>query len=431
MSKKSDTLERANSFITAFEVTDATEPMQAELAKFMQVNYKLSRQEIADAMGLTLRQVQTRLVSYKAYAAKGLIPTGILGDGNTSAYLEDPREAVIKDEEERINRGYANAEAREALDASIFEERFAAAVAKHIPTERNIETIESLYAKVKPKRPATAGEEEAAIAIMSDWHLGLENPFYGEEIAVKALNRFVEKTVRLTELHRTQCPVRKIYFCPLGDEIQGSSGNFPAQRWTVHTTAVDQADALTGHLISTIERLLVEYDEVEIVAMPGNHGALYSKKVSVEPDHSNIEHVAHRTLRWVFRNHPRVKFHLTDEWYQVVDIMGVRFLMQHGHMLGGGAGNFDGMVATFRKLADVLPEYDAAVVGHFHRLARLPLPTSFGKTGLRTLYMNGTSILGDEHSLQFGAGHTRAWWCLFAGGQNPKITAEYAVNLYE
>lgn len=425
MTKKSAVLEEANVFVTSLHLTN--EYQEAEAAKHLQTSYSLTRQEIAGVLGLSLRQTMSRLVSYKLYVAKGFIPTGVL-PVNTR---KDQRTEVVADEDARINRGLTLVETKQALDGAIFEERFALAVAKHIPNDRNIAKIEALYTKVSQARKPSKGDEEAAIAIMSDWHLGLVNPHYNYEIAEKCLNRFIDKTIRLTELHRTQCPVRKVYFCPLGDEIQGSSGNFPAQRWTVHETAVDQAESLVGHLVTSVERLLVEFDEVEIVAMPGNHGALYSKKTSVEPDHANIEHVAHRTLRWAFRNNPRVKFHMTEEWYQVVDIMGVRFLMQHGHALGGGAGSFDGMVNIFRKLADVLPEYDAAVVGHFHRLARLPLPAPFGKTGLRTLYMNGTSILGDQHSLQFGAGHTQAWWCLFAGGSDPKVTAEYAIPLHE
>jgi hypothetical protein len=426
LSKKSETIEDVNQHLIALNYNQAwSEVEQAEIAKILQTEYKLSRQEIANVMGLTLRQVQTRLVSFKAYAAKGLIPTGM----PFVSWKENPRETVIKDEEERIARGYANAEAKEALDASIFEERFAAAVAKHIPTERNIEHVESMYFQNFINRMPSSGSEEAAVAVMSDWHYGLENSIFNAGVAQEVINRFVNKTIRLTELHRTQCPVKTLYFCPIGDNLQGSSGNFPAQRWTVHSTAVDQAEVLTGTLVRMIERWLIEYDKIIVYPRRGNHGNLYPKKVSVEPDHANIETVVHRTLRWIFKDNPRVEVHCNDEeWYTLANFMGVKALLTHGDAIPG-AGSFDGILGTFRKLNDILPTHDIAIMGHFHRRASLPMPSPFGSRKPRTLYLNGTAVLGDTHGEQYGAAHSTQWWNLFVN--NERVTAEYAVSLYD
>lgn len=401
-------------------------PGQAELCYNLQQKFKLTRAQIATVTDLTLRQVQTRLKQYRKFAASGDIPSAEYLATGLSTTAVSPYEDLVDEEYEKEEQSSATRDANFIVRHRMFEDAVAEKVAPLIaPIKADLKAVEALWksARNKSKRQ----DAEIAVACKSDWHYGLENNLYDEKIAGEVNDRFVKKILRLTDLHRTQCPVRQLYYVLNGDNIQGSSANFPSQRWTVRMTAADQTEGYVATEIKNIETFLIDYDEVIVVCQEGNHGAIYPRKTSLEPDHANFETMAHRALRWAFRDCKRVKFLLPDEWYQVVDIDGYKLLTTHGHHISG-AGSMDGIVSSFRKLQDILPYFDAFIVGHFHRSARLTMPQSYGSRKPRTGYMSGTAILGDTHSERFGAAHSNQWWVFFTGGG--RVTAEYLVDLY-
>lgn len=399
-------------------------PAQAEFCHALQSKFKLTRAQIANVTDLTERQVKTRLKQYRKFVATGEIPSVEYAEvkpSDSTAALDDLIDEELSKEEQSV----ANSEGTFLVRKRMIEDAIAEAAARCMPSSHDLKAVEKLWrsARTRPSKRRV----ETAVALKSDWHVGLENNHYNDKVAIEVNDRFIRKTLRLTELHRTQCEVRKIVYILAGDNIQGSSANFPAQRWTVRLTAADQTEIYIGTEVKNIETLLVDYDEVEVVAMPGNHGNIYPKKTSVEPAHANFETMAHRALRWAFRNEPRVKFILTDEWYNVIDIDSYKLLVTHGHHISGG-GSLDGIRASFRKLQDILPYFDAFAVGHFHQFARLTMPQSFNSHRPRAGFMNGTAILGDTHSDQFGSAHSNQWWNFFV--HDGSLTAEYPVNLY-
>jgi hypothetical protein len=423
LTKKEIQLDDANHFMSGHNVELLTIVEQAEMCKTLQTRLKLTRQEIADVMGLTRRQVETRLVEFKNFAAKGLLPTGTF-----PVYTEDPQGELLKDEVERITRLEINRDTKIVAQQEIFEERLTQAIGKYVHEPRDTKHIDTMYRELKKARPKSKRTEEVAVALQSDSHFGLVNSHFNDEIAKAANDRFIRKVIRLTELHRSEVPVKTIHYVLNGDNIQGSGANFPNQRWSTDQTAVDQMEMFIGIAVENIENLLLCFDNVVVDGMPGNHGYIASKKTNGEPDHANFETIAHRTLRWIFRNNKRVSFNLTDEWYQVVDIGGRQTLITHGHSIPG-AGSLDGILATFRRLQSILPYYDDVLLGHFHRTERLAMSRVFGSTAERTLRMGGTMVLGDEFSEKMGASHTNEFWMYF--NASGKTTAEYVIPLYE
>lgn len=395
---------------------------QAEAAKLMQERFRLTRAEIGNVLGITTRQVLTRLAEYKNYAAKGLIPTGNIPLG----LLEEPAEEVKEDFLESQSRTEINRETKELVKIDVVLDRIAEKVAGTLPSKNELRRIDEAFRLAKKQRRRIKGDEEGVSATVSDWHLGLVNEYYNLDTARDILNRFVGKIIRLTDLHRMQCPVRRVYLNLIGDNIQGSYANFSSQRWTTTLASVDQTQMLVEAMVGVIENLLVEFDEVEVSGCHGNHGYILPGKTTTEPDQANYETIAHRTLQWAFRHNKRVKFNLLEgRWYQIVNMYGYRLAMLHGHTIPG-AGSFDGIQSAVRKLN--MPDYDGMIMGHFHRAGRIPLPMFFGSRVPRTLYLNGTAIIGDDHSERFGSAHTQEWWIKFLG--NGRVTAEYPVPLY-
>ena len=397
-------------------------PEQSEVAHILKNRYKFTRQQIADFMGLTHRTVMTRLHTYKLYAAEGRIPSGHFAEG---AGEEAPLQSVLLDEVERQNRSAATKLSNIFLRGDILEQRLIAAMAPQLPTPADIKAVEALYKSAKRSKFKTNPKsEEMAMATISDLHLGLDTAQHPYKKAIEANDNYVRRVIKLTDLHRANFRVKTIHLNLLGDLIQGSSANYPSQRWDTTIPAAIQIERATEVYVRTIETFLIDFDEVIVNCSPGNHGNLAKDQT----DPGNWETIMHRSLRWAFRDNKRVKFNIEeDDFFQVVDVMGVKFLLMHGHALKGGA--FEQLITSFRKYADILPAFRYAIIGHFHRFARLPLPRQHGSTAERTLYLNGTAAERDDHIEKSGGSPTPLYWLFFV---EPKgITSEAAVRLYE
>lgn len=399
-------------------------PAQAEACDYLK-GLKLTREEIAAVLGLTERQVKTRLNEYRLYASQGLIPTVEFQPfrGKSVTLKEDPHESTILDEIEKLNRSSTTKLANVSIKNDLIEQRLVVACAAKMPLGSDLAAVEKLYNIARKDRIKSKGEEEIAVATMSDLHLGLDTPQHPFAKAKLANDNFVRRVLKLTNLHRVNFPVPKLHLNLLGDLIQGSSANYAAQRWDTTIPAVLQIERMTEVAVKDIETFLVDFDEVTVNCSPGNHGNLLKDS----PDPGNWESVMHRSLRWAFRDNKRVKFNIEeDDFYQVIDINGSKFLLMHGHSLKGG--NFDGLITSFRKYADVLPAYRYAIIGHFHRCADLPLPRQHGHPEERTLFMNGTAAERDDYIEKMGGSPTPLWWLFFVGSKG--ITSEHKVRLY-
>lgn len=398
---------------------------QAEVAMYLK-GLKLTREDIGGIMGLSKRKVMTRLHKYKEYAIEGRIPSAELKDlGVHLIESDEASSGVILDEIEKMNRSVSTKVSNILLRGDILEQRLIAACASKLPHPDDVKAIDVLYKDaIKHRIKSRSKDEEAAVATNSDLHLGLDTPQHPFKKAIEANNNYVRRVIKLTDLQRQNFLVRHLYLNLLGDLIQGSSANYPAQRWDTTMPAVIQIERATEVLVKNIETYLVDFDEVTVNCSPGNHGNLAKDQT----DPGNWETVLHRSLRWAFRGNPRVHFNIEeDDFFQVIDIKGSKFLLMHGHALKGG--NFDGLVMSFRKYADILPPYRYAMIGHFHRFARLPLPRQHGRAEERTLYLSGTAVERDDFIEKTGGSPTPLWWLFFVGDKG--ITNEYAVRLYD
>lgn len=395
---------------------------QAEAAKILRDDLKLSRAQIAEVLGITIRQVRTRLVSWKTYVLRGDIPTGKL----PSLSSEEPLQEVLKDEEARLEILETRYVSKDILKQDTFLTKMTQAIAPYLPTSHDLSYIETIYKKSQ-KEESSHKDLEVAVATMSDLHLCLNTKSHTFETGAKANDRFMSKVFKLTDLQRTHKNIKTLHINALGDLIQGTA-NFSNQRWSVDRPSINQAEALTEILVRDIELSLVNFENVVVNFREGNHGYIVSAKTSPDPDFSNWETVVGRSLQWAFRNHPRVKINLSEDWYSIVDILGTKMLLTHGHAVSG-SGSFDNLIKTVNKWHAILPHFDICVQGHWHRLARLPLPRSHYSERPRVLYVNGTSVKEDDFLQRMGGSPTPQWWLFFVGERG--VTNEYAVDLYE
>src|SRR5579872_5641175 len=398
---------------------------QAEACEYLKSKYKLSREEIGSALNLTERQVKTRLTQYKFYASKGMIPSVEFSPYAKTVLGETPQEEVIQDEAERLHRVEVAREFRGSVKTSLLEQKLIASIVPNLPSKLDLKALTAFYKEAKKDRPRGKNEPETAIATISDLHLCQQGPAFNFAKAESGLNRYLSKVLYITNRHRQSVPVNDIYVNFLGDNLNGTA-NFPSQKWSVDRPSILQVDALTELFVKAIETLLLDFDKVVVTGMSGNHAKIVQN--SEDPDISNWERVVHKAIQIAFRHDKRITVNVPDDWFTVVQVNGgIKLLLTHGHHLPG-SGSFDGLVKVFKSYQNTLPEFNAALIGHYHRFARLPLSRAVGSTIHPTLYINGAAPDSDDYILKFGGAPTPIWWFMFANDH--RVTAEYSIDLY-
>jgi hypothetical protein len=113
------------------------------------------------------------------------------------------------------------------------------------------------------------------------WHLtdfqgGKLTPDYNTDVMQERVHRYVDKARRLTEIKRSDHPVRDCTILFGGDLIEGLM-NFPQQPYEVDATIFSQF-ATAGRLAAEIVRKALSiYEHVTVVGEWGNHGRIGSE----------------------------------------------------------------------------------------------------------------------------------------------------------
>jgi len=401
---------------------------QCELVKYLQDEYKLTRNEIAIVTGYTKRQVKTRLSSgLLSCVTQGQVPSNefnsfISNRNGTSTIVDE----FVADELNKRENSELGSKARRLFNQSLFVDRLAEAIARQLPTQGAIDRVNDLWAHYREPFKELQDElpQQIAMITQSDSHFFQVSESFNTSIAMQANALFFDRVFDRTSRQRSSYRIETLHMNLLGDNMQGTA-NYDNQRWDTDRCAIDQAEALTAIYVDNIFRALLHFETIVVNGMPGNHGKIVSK--STDPDHSNWETVVLRSIRWAFRNEPRVTFNLTDDWYQVIDAMGQKFLLTHGHALHG-AGSYENIIGTIRKWQDTLEYFDYVVLGHFHRLAKIPLTRNKTNPKHRFVFVNGCYPTEDSFIEKFGASHTNLQWLFFVGEHG--ITDAIDIELY-
>lgn len=133
---------------------------------------------------------------------------------------------------------------------------------------------------------------------------------------------------------------------------------------------------LIDHIEAMLRKILATCPQLERIIVPchsGNHGRATDKqRVSSREANSN-EQVVYQTLKRLFRDEPRIEFHIaTGEWSEV-DAMGFTLAFTHGDSFqyGGGVG---GISIPIRR--GISRQFQGRKIhqfnmGHFHQYQSL------------------------------------------------------------
>ncbi len=274
-----------------------------------------------------------------------------------------------------------------------------------LPTEEEIEAIvgqrmvqqASLYlAQHVPLPPipsqirATVLEEMGfdtpveAVAMYHDLHLGSRiDPritgglaFYNDELAADRLGRWSNGILRYTQREQVTSKLTTLHLFALGDDIEGHGQIFGTQSLGMTDSVAFQVMNFVDYTSEILLRYLERYDHITVYKVHGNHGRIAAKaKDSYPPDNleliawtniadrvgrilgsqggewSEMSPAGHRTMQG-----GRIDFVIASAPIMLLEILGWRFLIMHGHGIRGIQSTYTGVIDTKLRYNSILGE---------------------------------------------------------------------------
>lgn len=286
--------------------------------------------------------------------------------------------------------------------------------------------ITGLPEPVKPpkRKAATSKDAETAVVHLSDLQIGKVSESYNTQVAIERVHTVISKVRRITEIQRADHPVPKCVVLFGGDMVEGN-GIFPGQVHEVDSTSYAQLFAATRLMSEVVLSLLEDFDEVEVYAVPGNHGRIGRK--GDEARETNLDNIAYGFAQQQLENQPRCTWHETGHWYQHVQIGNYSALLVHGDQVKGFSGTPAFAIArkcTAWSSGAIPVDFHDVFIGHYHQNLVITLPNG------GNVRMVPSTESGSQYASEFMAAKGRPGQRLvFVHPENGIVTADYMIWL--
>ena len=280
-----------------------------------------------------------------------------------------------------------------------------------------------------PKRDGRKRTAEVCVPLVSDLQLAKVTPDYNSEVCAERMARYAQKIIRLTEIQRSDHPVRKAVVCVLGDVIEGVE-IFPGQQWLIDAGLYRQI-MVDGPAIflEFFRTLLTCFDTIECHWVIGNHGRIGRKGV-FDPE-SNGDRILGKLMQMLLAKEPRISFTVPDgkgerNWYSIARVGNWSALCLHGDQIRGQLGfPWYGLGKKVNGWAAgaIREPFDHVLMGHHHQLSCIPL-------NRRKVWANGSTESMNTYAQEnMGSMGDPEQWTLFVDPEGGRVTASYGVDL--
>lgn len=307
-----------------------------------------------------------------------------------------------------------------------------------LQTDAIVEVIESAVEKLPtaPKpvfrefpKAARKNYSEDVGLLLSDLHIGHEHSLedtnglseYSIETFKLRLDNLRLAMADIIKLHSSMYKLPKLHIMSLGDVVAGMNAVGQWSPLFIASGIVDQLfdgfDAMSG----LINYWLGLFEEIHFYGIVGNHGR--TAPIGIQKDSDNWDYVCYKFLETVFKNNPRIKFHVPKSWWMMEKIRGHKFLMVHGDNVKAAGLPIKGLKNFEKDMTMVLRDIpDFTVAGHFHN------STEMSSSGGRLL-INGSFVGSDVYSLKTCVVKNAPEQKLFGINDSHGITWSYNINL--
>jgi hypothetical protein len=305
------------------------------------------------------------------------------------------------------------------------------------------ETIYSLSAQT-PEPPkwidskhSTIGHPGIPVEIWSDWHWGeVVNPTevggvntFNRTIAKRRLQTLIDNTIDLTFNHMTKPKYPGIVICLAGDFFTGTIHD--ELRETNEGFVFQILSELQDQMAMAITQMADKFGRVFLPAVVGNHGRTSLRPRAKGRVYENYEWNLYCQLERYFRSDDRVQFFIPGETDAFFTVLGHRFLLSHGDVMGVRGG--DGIIAALgpiargaikvgRSEAQIGRDFDTLLIGHYH--------TYMPRGDTSAAMVNGSLVGYNEHArLMLRVPYARPSQALFFVHARHGITFQIPVYL--
>ena len=283
--------------------------------------------------------------------------------------LEELRRALVHTQRQLTR---AKAKTEDLVDACYRAVRDAIAVERAFPPTP------------KPERDTRRKKDEPALWHVTDLQGGKMTEGYNRDVMRRRLIQYTAKAKVITEIQRTDHPVREGHILFGGDMVEGLF-NFPTQPYEVDATIFDQWVTVSHLLADAVRIALGIYDTVHVVAEWGNHGRIGSKRDAV-PRSDNLDRMAYYTARLLLAGEKRLTWGDCPDDIQQVEIGNYRAILLHGDEFGRNgyvsaatlASKVTQLKAGAFRVHGKKWDFRDAYVGHYHIHDEKALPDGEG-----------------------------------------------------
>lgn len=226
-----------------------------------------------------------------------------------------------------------------------------------------------VFKKAKPK------EDDAFIICLSDWQLGKKDGG-GTEGTVKRILALKESVkTRVEELRTIGRPLGTLYVVGMGDLVENCDGHYAMQTFNVELNMRDQRQIAKRLVVELLLEWLPIFDEIYLVAVPGNHGEERRNGKAYTNFADNMDVEIFENVMDAFKLHPekfgKVKYAIpNDERLDVnIEIAGHNYTFIHGHQLTKGSTikqKIENWYSGQVKGKQPAMFADAIINGHYH-----------------------------------------------------------------
>lgn len=228
---------------------------------------------------------------------------------------------------------------------------------------------------------------ETFVLLLSDLQAGHMTETFNFKVLKERMKRLVERTLRITALHRKSHPIPNLEIFLLGDLVHGERvGKTVDLDELEDTVKVQMFDVVIPLLEWAITEFACNFEQVNVRCVRGNHGKVSKENANT----TNWDDFIYYFLDSRFRDFSNVNFTIAKRFFQHVEVNNVKFLLAHGDQINMYLNiPLYGLTNRSMRWQDTLGKFDVMTVGHFHNFAQM----DWNHT---SIVINGCFVTDDE-----------------------------------
>jgi len=211
-------------------------------------------------------------------------------------------------------------------------------------TQYRDDDYRELVSQIKKHRPMKElpRGESVFVINLADWQLGKADGDGTHGTVTRLLRRFDLIVDRINELNKAGRKIQKIIIAGLGDLEEGCDGHYPSQTFTVQLNRRQQIRLLRRLITQLITRVAKMAPEVQVFAVPGNHGENRKDGKAFTTRGDNDDVAVFEMVAEILSANPaaygHVEFFLPeDQMYMIAEAAGKHIGFFHGHLTPSGS----------------------------------------------------------------------------------------------